>query len=262
MDLRLDGKNAIVCGSSQGLGKAIAQRFAEMGANVTLLARNEVTLKSTVTEINLAGEQEHNFISVDFSKPEIAIQKIKSEISGNKIYHILVNNAGGPQPGEINTAGAEHLLQAFNQHVIMSQLLVQLLIPGMKKAGFGRIINVISIGLKQPIENLGVSNTIRGAMGSWSKTLSRELAPFGITVNNLLPGHTHTTRLEALIRNSANLASISVEEMEKRMIAEIPAGRFGKPEDLANAAGFLASGESSFITGINLPVDGGFLRTL
>ncbi|OGU15905.1 MAG: short-chain dehydrogenase [Ignavibacteria bacterium GWB2_35_12] len=262
MNLRLEGKNALVCGSSQGLGKAIAVRLAEMGANVTLLARNEDTLKITVGELPANSEQKHNFISVDFSEPENAIQNIKSQLPLDKVYHILINNAGGPQPGEINSAEPEHLRQAFNQHIIMSQLLVQLLLPGMKKAGFGRIINVISIGVKQPIENLGVSNTIRAAMASWSKTLSRELAPFGITVNNLLPGHTRTTRLEALIQNRAKSKGVTVEEMEKSMIAEIPVGRFGKPEDIANAAGFLASEEASFITGINLPVDGGFLRTL
>ncbi len=262
MNLRLDGKNALVCGSSQGLGKAIALRLAEMGASVTLLARNEDALKTALSELSVILKQKHDFVSVDFSEPENAIQKIKSEIPPDKIYHILVNNAGGPQPGEINSAEFEHLRQAFNQHIIMSQLLVQLLLPEMKKAGFGRIINVISISVKQPIESLGVSNTIRGAMASWSKTLSRELAPYGITVNNLLPGHTRTTRLEALIGNRAKMKGVSIEEMGRSMIAEIPVGRFGKPEDIANAAGFLASEEASFITGINLPVDGGFLRTL
>jgi 3-oxoacyl-[acyl-carrier protein] reductase len=262
MDLRLDGKNAIVCGSSQGIGKAVALRFSEMGANVFILARSENSLKDTIQELHNNGKQSHSYIQVDFSNPENAIQKIKNEIPEEKIFHILVNNSGGPAPGEINSADINNMRLAFEQHVIMSQLLTQYVLLGMKSAGFGRIINIISIGLKQPIENLGISNTIRGAMGSWAKTLARELAPLGITVNNLLPGHTKTTRLEALIQNRAKLGNKSVEQIENELLSLIPAGRLGKPEDIANAAGFLASQEATFITGINLPVDGGFLSCL
>jgi len=262
MDLRLDGKNAIVCGSSQGLGKSVALQFSEMGANVILLARNEKQLEKTLKELPKNNSQNHRFIAVDFSQPDNTIIEIKNKLTDINPIHILVNNAGGPKPGEINKADSQELVNAFNSHIVMSQMLVQYVLPGMKEAGFGRIINIISVGMRQPIDHLGVSNTIRGAMGSWSKTLSREVARFGITVNNLLPGQTKTSRLDSLIENNAKLAGKSKEEITIEMISQIPAGRLGEPEDFAYAAGFLASEQASFITGISLPVDGGFLRCL
>ncbi len=260
MDLRLDGKNALVCGSSKGLGKAIAMQFAEMGANVTLVSRNEELLQKAVVELDKNGNQSHDYIAVDFSEPENVLAKVKEKMSGGKIYHVLVNNSGGPAPGPVFDAKPEDFLKAVKMHLITSQLLVKELVPGMKETGCGRILNVISISVKQPIDNLGVSNTTRGAMASWSKTLSRELAPYGITVNNLLPGQTKTERLDNLIANNAKEKGITVEEMQQQMLRLIPMGRFGKPEELGYAAGFLASDKAAFITGLSLHVDGGFVR--
>ncbi len=262
MNLSLNGKRALVCGASQGIGRAIAMRFAEMGASVTIIARSAEKLKNTLVELHQETGQVHSFITADFSNQETAFPKIKNIIDEGKEFDILVNNTGGPPPGQLQNASVDDMLLAFNMHVIMSQLLMQAVIPAMKKNGFGRLINVISIGVKQPVENLGVSNTIRGAMASWAKTLSRELAPYGITVNNLLPGQTKTSRLDNLIKNNAEKAGISFEEAAENMVSKIPAGRLGKPEELAAAAGFLASDKSGFINGINLPVDGGFLQCL
>ena len=262
MELRLDNKNALVCGSSQGIGKAIALQFAGMGANVILAGRNIELLKNTINELQRNEKQYHYYITADFTEPDSVVSEVENLLRQLGVIHILVNNTGGPAPGELNKADVSDLKSAFSQHVVVSQLLAQLLIPGMKAAKYGRIINVISIGAKQPIKNLGVSNTIRGAMASWGKTLARELGPFGITVNNLLPGHTFTSRLKSLIESRAKENNMTIEEMTASMISEIPVGRLGKPEDLGYAAGFLASEQASFINGINLPVDGGFLQCL
>jgi 3-oxoacyl-[acyl-carrier protein] reductase len=262
MDLRLDNKTAIVCGSSQGIGKAVAIQLAEMGCNIILLARNKVKLEQTLSELPKTNNQKHKYFSVDFSEPANVILQITEYIESVKPIEILVNNAGGPIPGKAHEANIDSYIMAFRQHLIMSQLLVQEISPMMIKSGFGRIINIISVGAKQPIENLGVSNTIRGAMVSWSKTISRELGSYGITVNNILPGQTMTERLNSLIENISLNSGKSKDEVIKGMISEIPAGRFGKPEEIAYAVGFLASRQASFINGINLPVDGGFLKSL
>ncbi len=261
MDLRIDKRNALVCGASKGIGRAIALQLAEMGANVTVLARNSHALQEVVDEMSQYGGA-HEFLTADFSEPEKVIEDINTILDGGMEYQILVNNTGGPAPGPVNIAKPVEFYNAFTRHLIMSQLLVQALLPGMKNSEFGRIINVISIGVKQPIENLGVSNTLRGAMASWAKTLSREIGQYGITVNNLLPGHTKTERLDSLISNRAKNENRCIEEIENEIMSQNPIGRLGLPEELAAAAGFLASEQAAFITGINLPVDGGFLRAL
>ncbi len=262
MKLHLKEKNAFVCGASQGIGKAIAERFAKMGANVIIAARNEENLKRVVNELNSKKELQHSYISIDFEDAiavEESAQKILSEY---ETIHILVNNSGGPSPEKAIDADINEYQNAFKSHLIASQILAKAFVPSMKRIDYGRIINVISVGAKQPIENLGVSNAIRGAMASWGKTLSRELAPFGITVNNLLPGHTLTERLKSILENKAAEQNISSEKAAEQIKSAIPANRFAKPEELAYAAGFLASEKASFINGINLPVDGGFLKSL
>jgi 3-oxoacyl-[acyl-carrier protein] reductase len=260
MDLRLDNKTAMVCGSSQGIGKAIAEQFAEMGANLVLVARNEEMLESVCSNLANNGDQKHNYIAADFSDPDDAAGKIYRHTMNSEPATILVNNTGGPKPGTLRTEEPKNFYNALNMHVIMSQMLVQILLPGMKEAHFGRVINVISIGVKQPIDNLGVSNTIRGAMNAWSKTMASECAQYGITVNNLLPGQTDTERLQALIANIALREGKTPAEVTEEMKARIPLGRFGDPKELAYAAGFLASNQAAFITGTNLLVDGGFYR--
>ena len=262
MLVSLKDKTALVCGSSQGIGKAIAIQFAKMDANVILSARSEEKLKETLLELHNSGIQIHEIIPADYNNPQNFIDKVKDYLNSGKKIDILVNNTGGPSAGSISEAAPALFIQAFNQHIIMSQLLVQSLIEGMKSRGYGRIINVISISVKQPIENLGVSNTVRGAMASWSKTLSRELAPHGITVNNILPGYTKTQRLISLFENKANALNRSVDDISMEVLKDIPAARFGESEELGYLAGFLASPLSSYITGTSIPIDGGFIKGL
>ncbi|HBH23545.1 MAG TPA: short-chain dehydrogenase [Cytophagales bacterium] len=257
MDIRLDHKNAVVCGSTQGIGKAIAIELAGLGANVFLLARNEASLKKTLNELPKESDQKHGYAIADFNHPEEVNQAIGQLLEDAGDIHILVNNSGGPPPGLASEATSEDFELAFRRHLVNNQQLVQAFVPGMKKAAYGRIINVISTSVKAPIPNLGVSNTIRGAVASWAKTISNELGGFGITVNNILPGLTHTARLESLIEQNAQNSGVSIEEMAKKMKSEIPAGRFADPEETAALAGFLAGPSAAYINGTSIRVDGG-----
>jgi 3-oxoacyl-[acyl-carrier protein] reductase len=260
MNIRLDNKNALVCGGSKGIGFAIAKQFAQMGANVTLLSRDKENLKNALGELEKTKSQAHDIIAGDFINPDPILAEIQAKINNGKSWHILINNSGGPAPGLIKDAKVGDFLDAFKRHVIMSQHLMQLLLPGMQAYQFGRILNIISISVKQPVENLGISNTIRGAMNSWAKTLSREVASYGITVNNLLPGHTRTERLESLFEKNAATLNISKDQYAETIKNQIPAGRFAEPEELAYLAGFLCSEKASFINGVNIQVDGGFVK--
>lgn len=261
MNLRLDGLNAVVCGASKGLGKAVAKRFAEMGANLLIIARSQENLLLALNEIEEVNTGAAvRVLAADLSYPFGAVNHVVEGLDALGGADILVNNTGGPAPGPILDARAEEFISAFNSHLIAAHLLAQSVIPGMKVKKFGRIINIVSVGAKQPIENLGVSNTIRGAVNSWSKTLSKEVAAYGITVNNLLPGQTNTERLRSLIAANASRKGATIDDVTNEMIRDIPAGRFGEPEEFAAAAGFLASREAGFINGVNLPCDGGFLK--
>jgi len=260
LTIDLTGKQALVCGSTQGIGKAIAKEFACAGASVILAARNEKRLQETLRELSLVVEgQRHNAICADFSRYEDVEHALKAflETQGQPTIHLLVNNTGGPPPGAIVEAQAEAFVQAFSQHLLVSQRLVQHLLPAMKREGYGRVINIVSTSVKQPIANLGVSNTIRGAVSSWAKTLSFEVASFGITVNNILPGYVKTGRLESLIASIAHNTGRSTSEIESEMIQTIPAGRFAEPSELASLAAFLASPLASYINGTSIAVDGG-----
>ena len=262
MDLNLKNKNALVCGSSQGIGKAIAVELAIMGANVTLLARDKERLKSAISDLDTTSGQVHDFLIADFFNPTEVKNTVGQYVSSEKIIHILVNNTGGPAPGTVIDADPMRFLDGFKAHLINNQNLVQHVVPGMRKAGYGRIINVISISVKVPIAGLGVSNTIRGAVASWAKTLATELGPYGITVNNILPGYTKTGRLDELFKKKAEEAGISHKEYEVQAAEKIPAKRLAKPEEMGYAAAFLASPAAGYINGINLPVDGGIVPTL
>ena len=262
MEVSLKNKNAVVCGSTQGMGKAIALQFAASGASVTLVARNEQSLREVLRQLSKSKKQKHNFIVADFSEPETLRKKIKDFVSENPPVHILVNNSGGPKSGEANKASTEEYVNAFKQHLICNQILVQAVVEGMKKEKYGRIVNIISTSVKQPIKSLGVSNTTRWAVAGWAKTLAAELAPFGITVNNILPGATKTQRLYSLFEARAKDSGKKVEEIEKEWLDEIPAERFGEPEEIAYTAAFLASPLAGYINGINVPVDGGRLQSL
>ena len=257
MDLNLVGKNALVCGSSQGMGKAIAIELAQMGASVTLFARNAETLNEVKGLLATDNGQQHQVLTADFSSPDAVKAAIDANISTGNSYQILINNTGGPAPGPANTASTDAFIAAFNQHLINNQLLSQALLPGMKTAGFGRIINVISTSVKQPLPNLGVSNTIRGAVANWAKTMANELGQFNITVNNVLPGATNTARLDGIIANKAKKQDKSLEQVAEEEKSIIPMKRFGEADEFANAVAFLASPAAGYITGVNLPVDGG-----
>ena len=261
MDIDLKNKSALVCGSSQGIGKGIAIALSELGASVCLLARNEQKLLHVKGELKSSNEQTHHVLVADFSNPEGVQQVVKQHIQEKGDFQILINNTGGPASGPLVDANSTDFLKAMQMHLFCSQLLVQALLPGMKAARYGRIIQVISSSVKEPIPGLGVSNTTRGAMAAWGKTLAGELAPFGITVNNLLPGFIETERLYYVIRNRAEKAGISEEAMADSLRKTVPMGRFGDPSEIAQVAAFLASPAASYVTGTNVMVDGGKTRT-
>lgn len=261
MEYSLLKKNALVCGGSKGIGKAAAIALSKMGANLTIVARNTDTLESALQELDRTQGQHHQFMVIDMSSPEDVRRKINLQRI-RKDYQILVNNTGGPAGGAVTEASEEEFQTAFTQHLLANHIITTLLIPGMKISGYGRIINIISTSVKQPLENLGVSNTVRGAVANWSKTMANELAEFGITVNNVLPGATHTERLDEIIKTNAKKSNKSEEEILAGMEAAIPMKRVGRPDEIAAAVAFLASPSASYITGINLPVDGGRTKSL
>ena len=260
MNLNLNNKHALVCGSTAGIGKATAMALAAEGVQVTLIARNEEKLKAALSE--LPQQRQHDYIIADFSNPDELKAKVSEYISKNQGFHILVNNTGGPKGGPVFSAEIEEFESAFTQHLKCNHVLAQTIVPYMKAEGFGRIVNVISTSVKQPLDGLGVSNTIRGAVASWSKTLANELGQFGITVNNVLPGATGTERLNEIIKNKSAKTGVSIDDASNAMKNAVPAKRFAKPEELANAITFLASEAASYINGINLPVDGGRTKSL
>jgi 3-oxoacyl-[acyl-carrier protein] reductase len=257
MNINLIGKNALVCGASRGIGNAIAKQFALLGANVTLVSRSESILERIVRDLDTSKGQIHDFIAADFNKPDELKEKLTAKIHEPKVYHILINNTGGPPAGLAIDAELHEFTTAFTQHLLCNQILVQSVVDGMRASGYGRIINIISTSVKIPLKGLGVSNSIRGAVANWSKTLANELGQYGITVNNILPGATATDRLTQIIEGKANKQNHSIDEVSKEMTAEIPLGRFASPEETAYATAFLASEFAAYITGINLPVDGG-----
>jgi 3-oxoacyl-[acyl-carrier protein] reductase len=259
MNLDLKNKNAIVCGSTQGIGEASAIELAKLGANITLIARNESKLLDVLNDLDKSQGQTHSFLCIDFSDSQSLKEKI--DTLGDD-YHILINNTGGPAGGPITDANTESFEDAFRMHLVNNQLLVQKVIKGMKAANFGRIINIISTSVKAPIPGLGVSNTIRAAVASWAKTLSIEVGSYGITVNNVLPGFTNTNRLKTLITKKAEVQGKTEEQIADVMKSSVPANRFGQANEVANAVAFLCSPAASYINGINLPVDGGRTASL
>jgi len=253
----LDGRRALVCGSSQGIGKACAQELARRGATVTLVARVEEALQAAVAELSTDAGQKHGYIAADSSVPLALQARVAAVAARDGSFHILVNNTGGPPSGPILDAGPEQFIAAFASHLLCNQLLVQAILPGMRRSGYGRIINIISTSVLLPIRGLGVSNTTRGAVANWARTVAAEVAPFGITVNNVLPGYTDTARLGSLFEKKAERLGTTREAIEREVIASIPMQRLGAPAEIGAVVGFLASPAASYVTGVNLPVDGG-----
>lgn len=256
MNLSLEGKKAIVCGSTQGIGLAIAEELALLGAGCTLIARNEEGLKEAVLKLDTQLRQQHGYLVADFSRPD-ELKKVIEAFASKNTVHILINNTGGPAAGPITEATEEAFLNTFNQHLICNHILTRAVIPSMKKEGYGRIVNVISTSVKIPLKNLGVSNTIRGAVASWAKTMANELGQYNITVNNVLPGFTSTQRLSTLIDNIAKKGNTVVDIVEKNMVEEVPMKRFADASEIAAVAAFLASPAASYVNGVSIPVDGG-----
>ena len=256
MELSLQHKTALVCGGSQGIGKAIAIELAMLGASCILLSRNLNSLQQTVKELPFTNDQSHACHAIDFNDVD-ALKALVSNITQDHTIDILINNTGGPSAGPIETADPLAFQAAFSQHLVCNHILAQAVIPAMKQNGWGRIINVISTSVRIPLDNLGVSNTIRAAVASWSKTMSNELAVHGITVNSLLPGFISTARLEAVAENFAARANIEKAAMQAQMRASVPAKRFGSPAEIAAVAAFVASPAASYLNGICIPVDGG-----
>lgn len=258
----LSGKRALVGGATQGIGRACAELFARLGAEVTLLARSEDALRRTSAVIADTGAPAPAWVVADFSDPRSVGQRVAERIRDAGPFDILVNNTGGPEPGAIFDATPEAFLRAFQMHVLCNQILAQTVVPGMKERGYGRIINIISTSVREPIPGLGVSNTTRAAVAGWAKTLSRELGHAGVTVNNILPGYTETARLDELIQLKARKAGVDKEKIIAEMKAIIPLGRFADPNEIAAAAAFLASPAASYISGVSLAVDGGRMNSI
>ena len=262
MELELTGRHALVCGASHGIGQAAAIELARLGASVTLLARSREALEAALTTLpNFGDAQAHGIVVADMND-HAALRARVEDLVATRPVQILVNNSGGPPGGPAHTAALDDFRIAFNQHLMAAQIVLQAVLPAMRKAGWGRVVNVISTSVKEPIRNLGVSNTIRGAVASWAKTIATELGPFGITVNNVLPGYTKTQRLAQILAERARASGKSEAEVAKGMLATVPAGRFADASEIAAVVAFLASPAAGYVNGVNVPVDGGRMQSL
>jgi 3-oxoacyl-[acyl-carrier protein] reductase len=256
----LDGKTALICGASRGIGAATARIMAKAGANVIIASRSEEQLNTLLTEISALGNGEHQILVLDLEDTASLAGCIQTILDQGPI-HILVNNSGGPPGGPLLNASVEELAQPFTRHLHAAHTLVKLLTPGMIMADYGRIIQIVSTSVREPIPNLGVSNTLRGAMASWAKSLSRELHP-SITINNVLPGFTDTERLGSLAKSIHERTGQSIEAIHDGWMSQVPIERLIDPLETASVIAFLASPAAGAIRGVSLPVDGGRLRSI
>jgi 3-oxoacyl-[acyl-carrier protein] reductase len=261
MKIDLQHKKALVGGSTQGLGKAIAVALAKCGASVTLLARNEEKLKSVLNELDTSFNQKHQYLVVDFADFN-SFKSITTNYFNINTVDILVNNTNGPEAGNIFEKSTEQYQEAFDLLFKTTQHLTMLALPNMMKANFGRIINTASISVKTPLLHLTLSNSIRAAVVTWAKTLSLEVAAHGITVNTILTGIFNTERIKQLNEFQAKEKKCSPESNLINLTREIPMQRLGKPEEFGYLVCFLASNYASFITGANIPIDGGMIKSL
>ncbi|MGP1346568.1 MAG: SDR family oxidoreductase [Phycisphaerales bacterium] len=257
MDLSLEGRRALVCGASRGIGRACAFELASLGAAITAVARDASALEQLVADLPASGGDAHRALPIDLADSTLLERILADEIAHTRGCHIVINNTGGPPAGPLIDAGGDALREAFALHIVSAQSIARLMAPFMRHARYGRIVNIISTSVKAPIPGLGVSNTIRGAMANWAKTLAGELGPDGITVNNILPGFTDTDRLSSLLGGRAQREGTSLDDLRAQIIGTIPARRFAAPEETAAAVAFLCTPAAAYINGINLPVDGG-----
>jgi 3-oxoacyl-[acyl-carrier protein] reductase len=261
MDLDLNGRHALVCGASEGIGRATAHELALLGADVTVLARREDALREVADALPRQGSQQHGWIAADVSRTDALRAQVEALANGKPV-HILVNNTGGPPGGPAHLADTDAFLDAFNKHLVANQTLVRAVLPGMRADAWGRIVNVISTSVKEPIPGLGVSNTVRGAVASWAKTLSRELAPMGITVNNVLPGFTETGRITQLVRDRSQASGESEDTVADAMRRLVPLGRFAQPSEIGGVIAFLCSPAAAYVNGVSLAEDGGRMHSI
>ncbi len=261
MNIDLSGKKALICGGSRGLGLASAIELAHLGAEITLLARTEKLLQENVAILKSISNLNHDYLIGDLSDLE-NLEPVIVKYLEDASWQILLNNTGGPPGGNLIDANPTDLVIAFKRHIVASQQLMQWILPGMKAEDYGRIINIVSTSVRQPIKSLAVSNTIRGAMASWSKTLSNELAETGITVNCILPGTTSTERIEEILHSRMKIYGYTYEEARNLMMQEIPMGRFAEPKEIGQVVAFVASPAASYMTGTVIPVDGGKIKSI
>ncbi|XLS29852.1 SDR family oxidoreductase [Flavobacteriaceae bacterium M23B6Z8] len=260
MRIDLSRKKALVGASTSGIGKAIALQLAACGASVTLMSRNKEKLVAVLNELDTSKQQKHGYLVVDFNNFGSFKTIITQFLSENSI-DILVNNTQGPPSGSVLDKTPDDYQQAFDllfQNIVATTLTA---IQAMKENQYGRVINVASVSVKEPLSHLALSNAIRSALVSWSKTLATEVAKDRITVNTILTGYFNTERLEGLLHTKAEASGASFESIKKEKEAEVPSNRFGNPEEYGYLAAFLASDLASYITGANIPIDGGLLRS-
>ena len=261
MDLDLSGKHALVCGASEGIGRAAAIELARLGADVTLLARREAALLDVLSTLPADGQQRHGFVCADVADTA-ALRDSVGELARERPLHILINNTGGPPGGTAHGADVAAYLDAFNRHLVANHTLMQAVLPGMRDAGWGRIVNVISTSVYEPIPNLGVSKPVRGAVASWATTLSRELGGDGITVNNVLPGYTRTQRLDQILADRSAATGKPQDEIAKGMLASVPVGRFADAGEIGGVIAFLCTQAAAYVNGQSLAVDGGRMQSI
>ena len=263
MNFDFSNKNIFVGGATDGIGWSCAQSFADLGANVVLVSRNLVKLNTRLQELKNNGRQNHQVLALDYSNHDDLEKLLKDFISKHNLsFDVVINNTGGPAGGKLQSADSVELVNAYNMHLVSFHKILSIVLDGMKSRSYGRIINIISTSVKQPLNGLGVSNTVRGAVANWGKTLANELGADNITVNNVLPGATNTGRLKDIIRAKSNKLNKEEEIIANDMASEVPMKRIANPKEVANAVVFLASSNASYINGINLPVDGGRTKSL
>jgi 3-oxoacyl-[acyl-carrier protein] reductase len=261
MDLDLSGRHALVCGASEGIGLAAARELALLGADVTLLARREDALRAACESLPQRDGQRHDFVVADAAQTH-ALAKTAADLASTHPVQVLINNTGGPPGGPAHAAEISAYVEAFTRHLVANQTLVQALLPGMRDAKWGRIVNVISTSVYEPIANLGVSNTIRGAVASWAKTLSKELGADGITVNNVLPGYTETARIAQIVQGAMARSSKPESEVRAELAANVPLRRFAQPGEIGAVIAFLCSPAAGYVSGQSVAVDGGRMHSI